>query len=98
MLFRSASIERCLQLNGIGMTDIDRVVLHQGSKFIVDTLAARIGAKEATGFFAADYGNTISSSIPLILEQNLEQSDRRVLLCGFGVGLCWATTVLEKKQ
>ena len=93
-----ASIERCLKLNGIGMDAIDRVILHQGSKFIVDTLAARIMAKDKTGFVAADYGNTVSSSIPLILERNLAPADRRLLLSGFGVGLCWATTVLEKSH
>lgn len=92
------SIERCLTLNGLGMGDIDRVILHQGSKFIVDTLASRIGAKDKTAFLAADYGNTVSSSIPLIMERDLAPTDRRLLLSGFGVGLCWATTVLEKSH
>jgi len=91
-----ASVARCLAANALTMDDIDRVILHQGSKFIVDTLATRLNIGAKTGFYAGDYGNTVSSSIPLILERTLSESDRRLLLCGFGVGLSWATTVLEK--
>jgi len=91
-----ASVARCLAANNLTMDQIDRVILHQGSKFIVDTLANRLNIGPKTGFYAGDYGNTVSSSIPLILERELSESDRRLLLCGFGVGLSWATTVLEK--
>jgi 3-oxoacyl-[acyl-carrier-protein] synthase-3 len=91
-----ASIRRCLAANHLTLDDIDRVILHQGSKFIVDALASRLDIRAKAGFYAGEYGNTISSSIPLILERELSASDRRLLLCGFGVGLSWATAVLEK--
>jgi 3-oxoacyl-[acyl-carrier-protein] synthase-3 len=91
-----ASVARCLAANAMTMEDIDRVILHQGSKFIVDTLAHRLNIGAKTGFYAGDYGNTVSSSIPLILERELSESDRRLLLCGFGVGLSWGTTILER--
>jgi 3-oxoacyl-[acyl-carrier-protein] synthase-3 len=91
------SIARVLALNGIALTDVDRVLLHQGSKFIVDTIAKRIGAAEKTEFCASAYGNTVSSSIPILLAETVRPTDRRVLLCGFGVGLTWASTVLERR-
>jgi 3-oxoacyl-[acyl-carrier-protein] synthase-3 len=91
-----ASVARCLSANGLTIEDIDRAILHQGSRFIVDTLANRLNLGSKARFYAGDYGNTVSSSIPLILERELSEGDRRLLLCGFGVGLSWATTVLEK--
>ncbi len=77
--------------------DIDMYILHQGSKFIVDTIVKRlkIDSKKAP-FDMLGYGNTISSSIPIILEKYLGKGYDKILLSGYGVGLSWATTVLEK--
>lgn len=90
------SIRRALQLNTLEIEDLDKIVLHQGSRFLVETIAKRIGAEDKTPFFASDIGNTVSSSVPIILAENLEASDHRVLISGFGVGLAWATTVIER--
>jgi 3-oxoacyl-[acyl-carrier-protein] synthase-3 len=90
------SIKRTLGRNGVALDQVDRIVLHQGSKYIVDTIAGRLGVPEKTGFYAGDYGNTVSSSIPIILADEVQPTDRRVVICGFGVGLAWATTLLER--
>jgi 3-oxoacyl-[acyl-carrier-protein] synthase III len=92
------SIQRTLDRNALTMADIDRVVLHQGSRYIVDTLANRLGAREKVQFCCDQYGNTVSSSIPIILASKMAPSDRRVIISGFGVGLSWATTVLERAE
>ncbi len=90
------SATRALELNGLRMADIDRVIVHQGGKALVELLGERLGAAAKTGFHAAGYGDTSSSSIPIVLEQNLASTDRRVLISGFGSGLSWATMVLSK--
>ena len=45
-----------------------------------------------------DYGNTVSSSVPMLMETLIVDkkvaSGTRVLLSGFGVGLSWATNVV----
>jgi len=42
------------------------------------------------------HGNTVSSSIPLLLEDHLfDEGVKRILLCGFGVGLSWASCLLN---
>lgn len=92
------SIARVLAANAVEMSDIDRIFLHQGSKFIVDTVAKRIGAGDKAVFCAGEYGNTVSSSIPILLAQATHPGDRRVLICGFGVGLTWAATILERVE
>jgi 3-oxoacyl-[acyl-carrier-protein] synthase-3 len=43
----------------------------------------------------ADGGNTVGSTIPIALEPLLEERPRRILISGFGVGLSWATNVLQ---
>jgi len=43
----------------------------------------------------ADGGNTVGSTIPIALEPLLDERPRRILISGFGVGLSWATNVLE---
>ena len=86
---------RTLEANGLAIGDIDLAILHPGSKYIVDTVAKRIGTdKVARG--VETYGNTVSSSIPLLLENVAATEARTVLVSGFGVGLGWATTILRR--
>ena len=44
-------------------------------------------------------GNTVSSTIPLALEDSLRKKNIQkgdlVLLCGFGVGYSWGATLIE---
>lgn len=85
---------------GLGATDIDLFVFHQGSKFIVDQLAKRLSLpSEKVPMNLAGQGNTISSSVPLLLQQHLADAGlKRILLSGFGVGLSWASCLLTRSQ
>jgi 3-oxoacyl-[acyl-carrier-protein] synthase-3 len=87
-----------LALNNLSMDDIDLFVFHQGSKYIIDTLAKRLNINvNKAPFNAESYGNTVSSSIPILLEKLIAPSDlQNILLCGFGVGLSWSSTILYK--
>jgi len=87
------SVERTLTANGLTKQDVDGWVLHPGSKYIVDTICDRLKIPRIS--FPAAYGNTVSSSIPLILKGMDPLRQRTVLISGFGVGLGWATTVLR---
>lgn len=92
------SIRRALDLNGIGLERISRIVLHQGSRYIVETIAERLGAGDRTPFVASDTGNAVSSSIPLVLAGSLADDAGPILVSGFGVGLSWASTVLFAEE
>ena len=88
------NIASMLAANELTMQDIDVFALHQGSRYIVETLRKKLGIEEGKApFVAADYGNTVSSSIPLILSK-LNSEAKRVVIAGFGVGVSWASTVL----
>jgi 3-oxoacyl-[acyl-carrier-protein] synthase-3 len=90
------SLRRAVTRNGLTMAEIDRVVLHQGSRIVVDTIAEELDLPGRIGFYAADYGNTCSSSIPIVLADHVGHHDKRIAIAGFGVGLSWASTVLTR--
>ncbi len=92
-----AQVEKCLELNALGKDDVDLYLLHQGSKYIIDNLVPALGVDAGkVPFLAAETGNTVSSSIPIMLEQYMDGEEQTILISGFGVGLSWATSVLER--
>lgn len=94
------SIEKLLQKLKLDKTEIDQWYLHQGSKYIVDTITMRLGLEpEKVIFDMYDYGNTVSSSIPMLLSEALTNitMGQKIGLSGFGVGLSWASAIFEKK-
>ena len=92
------SVKRLLTKAGVDITEVDMFLLHQGSRYIVETIAARLGVPERTPFVAADYGNTVSSSVPMLLAEHVAEDAERLLLSGFGVGLAWASCLLERSK
>lgn len=92
-------IQALLAKRGLTFEEVDRVVLHQGSRYIVDKLRERMKLpEEKVPVHLAGLGNTVSSAIPLTLEAELakDESLKRVVLSGFGVGLSYATGLLER--
>lgn len=91
-------INRFLNDNQVKPDDIDLFCIHQGSAAIVKAIARRF--PEVSERFIVDIrdtGNTVSSSIPLLLDKHVLGGDAtRVLICGFGVGLSWATNIIYK--
>lgn len=91
------SINEYLKKNNLEVLDIDLFILHQGSKFIVETINKKLNLSiDKSPFLAESIGNTVSSSIPLILESKIENKSSKILISGFGVGLSWATTLLKQ--
>src|SRR5690554_3441685 len=82
----------------MSMDDVDAICLHQGSGAIVDAIAKRLGdngSKVIKDMFGA--GNTVSSSIPMLLEHYGFNDDwSHVLLSGFGVGLSWGSALFVR--
>ncbi|MGJ0484858.1 MAG: ketoacyl-ACP synthase III [Methylomicrobium sp.] len=91
------NITAMLEANHLTVQDVDLFALHQGSRYIVDTIKKKLAVEEHRApFVAADYGNTVSSSIPLILSDPQNEPCNTIVIAGFGVGLSWASTVLLK--
>lgn len=92
-------VTRCLRRNGLSKEEVDLFIFHQGSKYIIDNLRKRMQLpKEKVPFFAQDIGNTVSSTIPLGLQEVFGKAYENIVISGFGVGLSWATTILQKNN
>jgi 3-oxoacyl-[acyl-carrier-protein] synthase-3 len=67
------------------------VLLHQAGKIVIDLILKSINNKKnlyvPTNY--QNFGNLISTSIPLIFSQNFKRinSSKEIILCGFGVGI-----------
>lgn len=83
---------------GIESSDIDEYILHQGSYAIIDAISRRF--PEVQSRFSKKMeatGNTVSSTIPLMLAESIKDTaKKRILVSGFGVGLSWASLILER--
>ena len=88
------SVKATLERNGVEKDAVDAFVFHPGSKYIVDTISARVKIPAPATLDCADYGNTVSSSIPLVLAGLSPKEQRTVFVSGFGVGLGWSSCVL----
>lgn len=92
------SMKALLQRNHLGVDDIDLFLLHQGSKYLVEYVSKKMGVPpEKAPFEASGYGNTVSSSIPLMLQKHIAACElERVVLSGFGVGFSWGNNLLQR--
>jgi 3-oxoacyl-[acyl-carrier-protein] synthase-3 len=88
------------EVAGVTMDDIDLWVPHQANRRIIEAAAQRIGLPMERVLVNIDrYGNTSTATIPLALQDAIDQ-DRlhpgdTVLVAGFGSGLTWAACLLE---
>jgi len=89
-----------LNRNGLEIGSIDKFIFHQGSKYMHQTIVSRLKIEpKKAPFGARDYGNTVSSSIPILLEQEIDEPGvRTVVICGFGVGLSLASGILFREN
>ena len=84
-----------LRKNNLKIDEFDLVLFHQANKFILKNLYKKIGIQEKGIISLEKTGNTVSSSIPMVLEEIMtenEKNKKKILLAGFGVGLSWGFT------
>lgn len=91
-------VSEVIECSGLAKEQIDLFLLHQGSKFMLENTIKRIGGiAERAPVDLELTGNTVSSSIPVLLEKYLgKENINTVLMSGFGVGLSWATAIYMK--
>ncbi|HAI38387.1 MAG TPA: 3-oxoacyl-ACP synthase, partial [Maribacter sp.] len=83
-----------LEKSQLSIDDIDIFLLHQGSRFMLENIIQRSGIPaEKAPIDLAETGNTVSSSIPFLMEKELMNSTKTIVISGFGVGLSWASAV-----
>jgi len=92
--------EKILSSSGLEKEDIDFFVFHQANKFMLEHLMKSLNLpKEKFPIMIETTGNTVSSSIPLVLSQlddsGILKKGMKIMVLGFGVGLSWGGMVIS---
>jgi len=93
-----SSVKIILDRNHLDVTDIDYFIFHQASKIVLENLIRKIDIPISKVITSIEkYGNTVSSSIPIVLSENSDKFKKgdKLILCGFGVGLSWGSILVE---
>jgi 3-oxoacyl-[acyl-carrier-protein] synthase-3 len=80
--------------------DVDFFVLHQANKMINETIRKKMKLpEEKFPLVLYDFGNTSSATIPITISHKLREQifskKRCILVCGFGIGLSWASLLVK---
>jgi 3-oxoacyl-[acyl-carrier-protein] synthase-3 len=93
------NIKSTLQFAGNTQEDIDFFLFHQANSYMNGYLAKKLKLPaEKVPSCIEFFGNTSSVSIPLTMATQMPEAlpkPQRLLLSGFGVGMSWATCVLN---
>jgi 3-oxoacyl-[acyl-carrier-protein] synthase-3 len=96
------SVQELVEYAGLEMDALDYFVFHQANRYILSNIAKRLNIDPAKVPMRTveRYGNQSSASIPSAMCGELQEvltggSSQRLLLSGFGVGLSWATVILD---
>lgn len=96
-----ASVNAMLEKHGLRTNQLRMLLFHQANSFVTQQLARKMGlASTQVPENCTHLGNTVSASIPLLLEEQLPllKAGDLVLAAGFGVGLSWGTLLLERVE
>lgn len=98
MKYVPGNLQKCLNLNGLKRDDVDLFLFHQASKYIIDNLICYMKLdKNKVPFKIEDFGNTVSSTLPIMLKDYLkEQEIQNIFISGFGVGLSVSSLILRR--
>ncbi len=91
---------RVLDEAGVKPEDIKLMVAHQANIRIINATAKRLKIPDEKVFLnIADYGNTSAASVPIALDEALQQGRIQegdlVLMAAFGSGLTWASALMR---
>lgn len=94
-----ADIKRILEFSGAGKDEIDFFLFHQANSFMNGYLAKKLKLPDTKVPASIElFGNTSSVSIPLTIVTQLQKNlkdNKKLLLSGFGVGMSWASAVVQ---
>jgi 3-oxoacyl-[acyl-carrier-protein] synthase-3 len=93
-------VNEILEKNKLTAEDVDLFVFHQASYFMLEVIRKKIKlAPEKVFLNIQDYGNSVSSTIPMALydaeKKGVLKKGMKVLLAGFGIGNSWGATIIN---
>ncbi len=95
-------IEKIMQYAQASPDTLDWCILHQANKQIIENIALKVGfsMEKVPSSSFGKYGNLASASIPIALceEFGTNIAPDNMLLCGYGVGLSWASCICNIEE
>ena len=95
-------IKRLEVFSKISFSSLDYYLFHQANDYMNGYLAKKLKLPaDKVPSSIAKFGNTSSVSIPLTIVSQLQgklTENKNAMLCGFGVGMSWATAFLSFNQ
>ena len=93
-------IKEALERNSLTVDDISLLIPHQSNQRITQAVAKRLGLGMEKIYSNIDrYGNTTVASIPIALDEALEEERIKdgdiVIFAAFGAGFTWASTAIR---
>jgi 3-oxoacyl-[acyl-carrier-protein] synthase-3 len=95
-----AEITRALDQANLSYEDIDLFLVHQANSRIIDHVRQKLGQPdEKFPKNVSRYGNTSSASIPILLDELLEDGvvkpGQTLFFCAFGAGLTFGSAIVK---
>jgi 3-oxoacyl-[acyl-carrier-protein] synthase-3 len=95
------SIADLLHKNALTTSDIDQFMLHQASGLALDSVTRKLKISSNQTFRnLMNIGNTVSSSLPILLSDYFSSNTlpvgSRIIISGFGVGYSWGSLLATK--
>ncbi|WP_208558776.1 beta-ketoacyl-ACP synthase III [Marinilactibacillus kalidii] len=96
------SVKDVVEDSQIELNDVDYFILHQANARLIKAVSKKL--KQPIEKFPQNiqhYGNTSAASIPILLEELIEQGDiqlgsnQTIVLTGFGGGLTWGSLLIK---
>jgi len=94
------SVNKVLENNKLTKNGIKHFIFHQANKYMLGEIKKKLELTDEQVILDMEmYGNTVSSTIPIVLKGlkdtcKLKKGDL-LILCGFGVGLSWGTILYK---
>lgn len=96
------ALKRLMKQFDIQPENVDKLVLHQANKLIIEAIAKRMKMPmDRVPIGLTNYGNTTSVSIPTAIvaaADDFRHGRQRSLMCGFGTGLAWGAMYIETEN
>ncbi len=93
-------VNNTLHKNNLELADIQLFAFHQANKYMLNFLRKKMKIEEENFYYyMSEVGNTVSSTIPIVLYEAKMKGrlNGNILLAGFGVGYSWAGCILKTK-
>lgn len=93
-------INQTLTKNNLNFEEVDLFIFHQANGFMLERIRKKLGIPNHKFYvYMENTGNTVSSSIPICITEAQKEGKilpgTKVMVIGFGIGLCWGATIIK---